>query len=354
MDTISLRFALRLTDTTDPQEPAGPLFHKWMPDGERDALLLTPSECPYTIRVWTERHGFLDEFGRFQFEAERTGLTDDELRTQQRLDAGHLHGQADGMEVTVEEMEMLECDRRGDEYQALGKKLLRLVLPPVQKLTRAMRYRYGQWWIEAPVAWDSRFLTLGEYCAAMQMRWRSSQDGSWRPFWPNDPRQIIRGTIRVTAAGAYEALLTKDDWVELPAVMTDEDKSLMASMSMVAVAQRAVRLRRLLEGYVFAAAACELALEHFVAVRFTTDDKQWAMQFWASDRFHARLSVVLPMLSSCDRPLIDLCNKAIKTRNAIVHEGAPLPADAEQQVAGLLRVVALLVGDVTKKLPDSL
>jgi hypothetical protein len=37
--------------------PHGPLFHRWLPDGQRDAIQLNTGHPSATIRVWFERFG---------------------------------------------------------------------------------------------------------------------------------------------------------------------------------------------------------------------------------------------------------------------------------------------------------
>ena len=41
-----------------PLPPSGPLFHRWLPDGEKDAITLSPPSEHYTLKLWFERWGY--------------------------------------------------------------------------------------------------------------------------------------------------------------------------------------------------------------------------------------------------------------------------------------------------------
>lgn len=95
MTEVRMSFHLRLVNSqiNEAEMIVGPLFNRFVPDGQNDAIFLTPDDDPHRIQVWFERnctkniHGFLCR--------EHNGLEFDEsiMRRQEKLDAGQLHGE---------------------------------------------------------------------------------------------------------------------------------------------------------------------------------------------------------------------------------------------------------------------
>ena len=63
MPTLLLRFRARVHHPRLPVHwiGSGPLFHRWLPDGEKDAIPLDTGEPDVELRVWFERLGFVDD-----------------------------------------------------------------------------------------------------------------------------------------------------------------------------------------------------------------------------------------------------------------------------------------------------
>src|SRR5947209_19407465 len=55
----------------DPWSARGPMFHRWLPDGEADAISLQTADSPKSdLSVWFERRGYMDG-NRIKYDHER-------------------------------------------------------------------------------------------------------------------------------------------------------------------------------------------------------------------------------------------------------------------------------------------
>ena len=58
---LRLRFAAFLEDYAIPElvRPHGPLFHRWLPEGQKDAICVHLPDGKNTLRLWFEAKGFV-------------------------------------------------------------------------------------------------------------------------------------------------------------------------------------------------------------------------------------------------------------------------------------------------------
>src|SRR5437879_3127139 len=157
MPTVGLAFHLRLETSifAGPPRIVGPLFHRFVPNGQTDAVFLTPAGDPHEIRIWFERaatqqDGFL--------KWERNGSQFDEaiMRRQAKLEGGPLRGEM--LMPDVSDYEMLSLLRNpkalnepfgqdvGDDptYVALGKRVTEVLQPRLSNFISTLRNQYGQ------------------------------------------------------------------------------------------------------------------------------------------------------------------------------------------------------------------
>ncbi len=179
MIKLRLRFHVFLRDFSIPDilGATGPIFHQFVPDGQNDAVHLTPADDPHDIRVWFER--FAKSDGTF-LHWDRDGKDFDEsiMRRQGKLEAGPLYGEMHYPYVTDAEMAALEKNPKGlkdsfgqdnendPNYLALAKRVIEVLQPRLSTFVATLRNQYGQYWLTQVQPWDSRSSTLGSYCSS--------------------------------------------------------------------------------------------------------------------------------------------------------------------------------------------
>ena len=101
MTTLLVKFALYLDDLSDKSRPQGPLFHRWLPDNENDAITLK-AEAKSSVKVWFERRGHVPN-GFIEYDVSRREVDPSIVRRQCKLDGGPLFGKAEIQDISPEE-----------------------------------------------------------------------------------------------------------------------------------------------------------------------------------------------------------------------------------------------------------
>lgn len=108
MPELKLEFRINLTRRLpDPIVENGPLFHRWLPDGKKDAIALTRPDEQEQLTVWFERrmvvnHGFLS------WKSDGTAFDPNIMKRQGKLDSGLLFGD---MNAVVSKAELAAIEK---------------------------------------------------------------------------------------------------------------------------------------------------------------------------------------------------------------------------------------------------
>ncbi len=81
MEILLLKFARPLATPSELVRLHGPLFYRWLPDGEKNAITLSTNDDNANLKVWFERYGFVDG-GFVRFSYDRREVTPDIIHTQ--------------------------------------------------------------------------------------------------------------------------------------------------------------------------------------------------------------------------------------------------------------------------------
>jgi hypothetical protein len=192
MCTLLLKFAYVLERHELDDHPAGPLFHCWLPDGERDAITLGGAAEDFTLKLWFERFGYVDEFGYIRHHHHRREVDPNVVPKQAVLDAGALLGSIELRDVSSEALAAVEGAVDGDpNYIALGKRIVKRILEPaVSRLLKILRINYGQYWLREYEPWDSRKASIGAHCDNFQPNWSLDGGANWSRFSPD--KAVVR------------------------------------------------------------------------------------------------------------------------------------------------------------------
>src|SRR6266581_4241758 len=73
-------------------EANGPLFSRWLPDGQSDAVVLDTGDGDVELHIWFERLGFVGDNGFIHFDERRREVPEELMSRQAVLEAGDLRG----------------------------------------------------------------------------------------------------------------------------------------------------------------------------------------------------------------------------------------------------------------------
>lgn len=350
---LSLKFTVLLEDLNIPDSTRwhGPLFHRWLPDGEIDAIFLETNDPDAELKVWFEKEGFASR--TFKFPGKHQD-SDHIISEQGKIDAGPLKGLLTIKNLSQEELDTLRENKIGDEiYIKLGKRIVKkLIYPPINNFLKVLKTNYGQYWIRELRDWDSRYMGLGHYCRLLYLKW--SIDGkNWYDFIPE--KGIAQTTILSLLKGKdYLEYLTQDDWEELKEVINEYSPSLAASIlsrSHQLLDQGDIRYA-LLE----AVTAFELSVNDYLRNKLSgyAELDSFINHFNNITKNPDRMKIFSAFLSNeISLYTLEECLKAIEWRNNIIHEGIKLPDDFDSIIKTLQKTVGILISGPRYRFPSA-
>lgn len=336
MTVVKLSFRLRMETAifAAPVRIVGPLFHRFVPNGQEDAVFLTSDGDPHEIQIWFDRAAKLEN-GFLEWEQDGSQFDETVMQRQAKLEGGPLRGQMLMPDVSDEEMVSLLHNPKaldepfgqdaGDDpiYASLGKRVVKVLQPPLANFISTLRNQYGQYWIEELPAWDSRRNTLGTYCSSvLSLLWWNDGTQDWRRFLPTNSGATIKAE-RVPGRGDAE-YLTEEDWRRFQRTRCLEDVS--TEVQLLGNATRAIDLGEYRQAFIEVISALELA----IARRLTSTSemaKRAIQSFRDRETQNAQVAVVL-LATGADDAEIECTLQALTVRNRVAHEGY-LPSAAE-------------------------
>ena len=195
MKKLQIHIGLNLEDHGIAQylRPNGPYFHRWLPDGQKDAIQLNTGDSNAKLSVWFEQRGFV-KGGWIKYDHKRKEVDEEILKQQAVLDAGALIGYLDIQSLTDDEYKAVTENLIDDsEYISFGKRVINIIHPPISQLIRILRVFYGQYWLREFEKWDSRKTSLGSYCySTLQLSWSINDGASWQKFKPTKLKRTFK------------------------------------------------------------------------------------------------------------------------------------------------------------------
>jgi len=355
MNTFLVRIGLHLEnhELDNFHHYHGPLFHRWLPDGPKDAIPLKTDDENAELTVWFERRGFVRD-GWIRFDYERREVDPEILKRQAILDGGPLLGLLRLKNIRDDDLEAVVNDKVGDErYIQLGKKIAKLVYPPLSRLICILRTNYGQHWIRELNKWDSREVSLGTYCRGTLGLWWSIDDGNtWKKFVPTE--QWISTTGIWVSDETYKEFLVEDDYRRLADVLQEDYEPSLAATTL-ALSYRIVDQGNLRHAIVEGVTALEVALHEFLRRKIQSHNLFDKTTSFRTLPRPGQVVAILATAGIASEQDIEFAVKAIELRNKIVHYGEGPPSDSSTRkiVDGLLRTVASLLPGPQFKFPES-
>jgi hypothetical protein len=345
MGTILFDFVVQLKDNNQPYPfgHEGPLFHRWLPDGEKDAIVLNTADPQAELKVSFERLGFMDN-GHVRFKWDRREVDPSVIPRQAVLEGGYMVGWLK-LEVPDEELETLSKVKMGDPaYEALGKRVVRLIRPPVDKLINLLRANYGQYWLRELEEWDSRYRSLGSFCAGLGVRWSLDGGKTWSNFVPTERVSKHFGTASMPSDEDFRReLLTEDDWRELPKVVNGGYEPPLAAF----ILTRAYQLLdqgHLRQAFIEGVTALEVALDDYIKQhRGASKSLSGYLEQFQTLPLQTKVAAIAVISGLIPAGDVDETVAAYKVRNLIVHDGAHPSGSDESKLSVLFRTAAALI-----------
>lgn len=350
MSMLLLKFVIDLQDPSLSPIAShhGPLFHRWLPAGEQDALSLRTGDDKAHLKIWFERRGFVDD-GFIRFDYNRQDVDPEIIPKQALLDGGPLMGLLEIHELPEDQGMALQRNQIGDAlYIRLGRRVVnRLLHRPVANLLNILRANYGQYWIPQLEPWDSRYESLGSYCSRLNLRWSLDGGNTWTPFRPDEPKWSLVLGIRVRPS----EYLAQRDWEELSRVVQERYEPSLAA-SLVGEAHKFVDQGKLKHALIEGVTALERAVNEFIRARLHgRHSLLTAMSSFMNLPLTTQLVSVSSILGKISAEQIQQTIQAIEMRNKVIHKGWNPPESVQVQVAALLRTVAMLLPGPRFKFP---
>ena len=337
MPVLILRLGLRMDDGDPRAFPRnhGPRFHRWLPNGEADAIALTGPKDPVRVSVWFDRRGFVRD-GFIVFDETRREVDPLVIPRQAVLDAGPLLGRVE-VEVSHDEMTAIHSnDQGGSAYVGVGKRVVKALQPLLSALVDLLRVDFGQYWLPEFDMWDSRTWTLGAYCGSvLGLRFSDDEGATWgRRFEPDHSRTT--GMLQTIVMGGTIGAdyIREEDWTTLPSRLRLDEKRPISDEIVVAAHElldRGNYRHALMEAFV----ALELVVEEICGARRRTAGPKLSSVIDQLERAGlAPLILALPMLApdrTFQRRDIEGAVEAYGLRNRATHEGwTPTSAGASK------------------------
>jgi len=353
VSSIFIRLAVDLQEPTDdsPLSTRGPHFHRWLPDGQADAISLHTGHPGFDLKVWFERRGFVQN-GFIHFSYDRREVDPAIMSSQGQLDAGPLKGLLHVHKCPENAYSAITSEAQDNpDYASFAKTIVQdIVAPPLQRLFSVLRIAYGQYWLPEFDQWDSRTGSLGAYCQRLNLQWARDLESSWSAFLPDKP--VYKSTIVVqTSEHYYRELLTKQDWNDLPELARTSSHPTPAEIVM----RRAHELLYKFDirfALVEAVTALELAIEEFTRSRQATSSAiQKHYNAFYSLPLPAKMIAIVTSAGLLPVQTIESAAAAIEQRHRLVHEGRSPTSSVRGELEALLRVTASLLSRLFYKFP---
>lgn len=302
--------------------PQGPLFHRWLPNGRPDAITVPVKDSRNELKFWFERRGFRRDGTFIHYDVSRKEVDEDAMRRQAVLVAGGLFGEARFAHVMADELTAIRTEEIGSSaYISAGRRVIDFLYGPTAAFVDLLRLQYGQYWLPEIRPWDSRQVSLGQYCSSFGLRWREREDQEWSNFRPTE--NSVRVTVGPPSGRGYAENLTESDWKYLQEHF-DPSATLPLAVRVLGRAHQLSDMGHTNEGIVQAVTALELALEHFVTEQCRVHSAQVADSIRSVSELPLRtqFSIVATASSLIQPAILDNALHGIDLRNRVVHQAA--------------------------------
>ncbi len=352
MPSLLLKFYVFLDQRKDWRQFNGPLFHRWLPDGEKDSIDLYTGYPQTRLKVWFERRGYVDG-GVIQFDTARKEVDPAIIPTQAALYAGSLVGQLDVRDVTDNEAACLSSQLTEDPlYVSLSERIVdKIIQPCVSRLIDILRTKYGQYWLREPEGLDYKRRSLNNRCYLLNLQWSLDSGVTWFDLTPNASTSFTHVTWTIGSGKDFQQYLTHEDWKNL-AVLSQKEFNPPLGAFILANAKQLFEEENYKYALIEGILALEISLEYFTKQNFNEHSNPKRSELENISHLEDKLravvkNIVLPKNS------LKQAIQAIRVRNKSVHEYHFPSEQIKPKIKSLLNVVAVLNFGQDFKMPSA-
>ncbi len=352
MTTLFLQFLVHLKNYNIEFSPEGPLTHRWLPDGEKDAISLDTGDSDFVLKVWFKKRGYVSG-SMIEYASDREEVDPSIIPKQGILEAGVMTGFLEVKSIATDKLNAVTSNLTGDaNYVSLGKEIVKKIQPLIASFLRILRIRYGQYWLNDFLPFDSRSGSIGGYCSSLRMKWSLDGKTDWKDFIPDQPALHMTSTFTRDYA-SYRNYITEEDWNQ---IRKEASKEYSPSLSMSILIKSCEYLdqgdlkRAILEGVT----ALELATGEYLR------DKLGTLGLTANDlgkfneiRKRDKSMLVAALSGKVSSTEIKNIDEIITIRNGIIHEGKDPPPNVETMLRSLINAVSKLIENKDFRFPKA-
>lgn len=348
--TLLIQFAVRFDMLRSGDLDPWPQFSEWLPDGQKDALLIFGSSESVKLSVWFERRGRMQD-GLIEFDLGRHEVDDEVLKTQTPVHAGPLFGLLWWGRATQHIEDTLRAGKASEDYETLGKTILQFLQPKLADFIEVIRTVYGQYWVPSLPPWDSRTRSLGAYCSGvLSMKWSLDNGETWQNFVPDKPR--VSMTLEAISLKSEHKYLREEDWPEL-AVIARQAPVFSSAAQILGRALMLLDEGRLENAIIDSVTALEMSVGEALRAHLAgSQDLLKCAAPLTNISLKARVLAVAGGLGIDRKDLEEVMN-GVDLRNAIVHEGKHFESHgrARKSLKALAAVISKLAQPNIRKTP---
>jgi len=356
MTILLLTFRIDFWRTDAVPEHQWPVFHRWLPDGEKDALTFDMKDPNITLKLWFERWEVV-QTGLIEYRGETRQFDPAIIPTQGYLVAGPLFGLLTIDNIPDENADLLQENKNSDQsYINLGKRVVQdLICPQVSRFIKILRIKYGQYWLEQFVGWDARVVDIGTYCRdTLRLQWSLDEGRTWSPFVPEPKERYFRLEVTGPSVASLREYITEEDWKELATLIRVGYEPSLAS-TLLAQTHRLLDQENWKQALIEGCTALEVAIDEYIRQRMGSDTKLYNQVTSRFNDLRLRFQVMF-IGTFLDRLSLDDLNQtidAIEMRNKVVHDGwePASPKEVKAALRGLMGLTMLLLPESGFKFP---
>lgn len=336
---ILLRFFIHLENHDIEFSPHGPLFHRYMPDGNTEAITLDAGDSNFILKVWLERRGFVDS-GMIKFDYKKREVDPTVISRQAVLDGGPLSCLLEINGISEQQVALIRDNKLGDgDFIKLGKIIAQKIEPPLNNFLNIIRVKYAQYWIRMLEPFDSRRSSIGGYFQSLQTDCSVDDGKTWSQFVPDQPRQ----SATIMMGGNFHYYLSQEDWSVVKTISNDKFDPSIAMNCLIQSHQYADQ-GSLKHAIIEGVTALELSIEEFFQKKLEGNEiflKK--IGEFKQLRLPTKTTMIATAIGISKKELEDAL-EIIEIRNNIAHEGTSTETFAVQiKLQALLNVVSTLI-----------
>jgi hypothetical protein len=348
MAKLFIKFSLDLCAYDEENE--GAIFHRWLPDGKKDPIILKVKYPNTKLKVWFERCGFIDD-AFIRFSSNRREIEPSIMDKQGCLYSGPLFGLLEIEKIPNDTAIAIKESRKGDaKYIKFTKTIVKNVLyEPLSSFIEILRVKMGQYWLRQMPKYDSRIQSIGYYSGSvLRMKWRFARGRKWNVLDPDGP-DTSKAIFRAGPQPDYKQYMNKNDWESIKQIDCKEKSSDIFLLRSHRLCEEGDIRLAFIEGIT----ALELSIHDFIRERALKKILMESVESFYNIPLRTQLTVLCSAIGKIPEQQIEMSIKAIKIRNKIVHDGFLPKNENKAELYALLKIVSTLANNGVCKFPSN-